>query len=95
MGIVNYSFTADTQSSGEIKARDNELIALSLDFTTGSGSMTIVLQRKIGGGEWKTLDTYTGDTEINIEAVTRYCAYRCTTTAYTTGTTVMNMAAPG
>ena len=93
MGIVNYTFTADAQNSGSINARDNELIALSLEF--GGASATVDLERKIGGGSWLLLEQITGDTEKNIEAVSKNCVFRCSTSAWASGAVVMNMAAPG
>lgn len=92
MAIESYSFTAVSQNSGEIKAKDGELIALSLEF--GGASATIDLERRIGGGSWMVLEQYTGDVEKNIEAVSRQCSFRCTTSVWASGTIEMNMATP-
>ncbi len=92
MPFETYSFTGNTQNSGEIKARDRDLIALSLDF--GGGTATVDLERKIAGGGWQLLEQFTSDTEKNIEAVAKICSYRCSTSAYTSGTITMYMAAP-
>jgi hypothetical protein len=94
MAIESFDFTANSQSSGEIKSKDGELIAISVDFTTGTGTGTVDLERKIAGGAWITLEQYTADTSKNIEAVSRQCAYRCTTTAHSAGTITMYMATP-
>lgn len=94
MSITTFSFTGNTQNSGAIKSRDGDNIALSIDFATGSGAGTVALERKIGGGAWVILDSYTTDTEKNIESISNECAFRCSTTAYSTGTIALNMATP-
>lgn len=93
MAIEAFSFTGVSQNSGEFKARDGGLIAMSLEFD--GASATIDLERKIGGGSWLVLEQYTADVEKVIEAVSKQCVFRCTTSAWASGTIEMNMATPG
>ena len=94
MAIESFTFTGNAQSSGEQKPKDGELIAISVDFTTGTGTGTVDLERRIAGGAWFVLEQYTADTSKNIEAVSRQCVYRCTTSAHSAGTIEMYMATP-
>lgn len=63
----DYDTTADTSA---ITVGSNVLVDLSLDFGTGSGSGTVIVQRKThtaaaGTGvlTWQDVDSFTGDTE--------------------------------
>jgi hypothetical protein len=63
----------------------SESFNLSLDFTTGSGVGTVVLQRSFDKGvSWKTTDSFTSDKESNGEAKANLL-WRLNCTAYTSG----------
>ena len=93
MAIQSFSFTGNAQSSGAIRAKDNNLIAFSLDF--GGGTATVDLERRVAGGDWTVLEQFSADTEKNVEAVSVQCAFRCTTSAFSSGPIAMNMVTPG
>lgn len=93
MALISYTFTGNSQSSADIKAADRDLIALSLEFS--GASATVDLERRVAGGGWALVEQFTSDAQKNIEAVTRKCVFRCSTSAYTSGSVVMTMASPG
>jgi len=65
---------AATAATSAIKARGAKLVDLSLDFGTGTGVGSVILQRKTrttadtGVLLWQDVATYTGDSEQTIRS---------------------------
>lgn len=70
-----YGTVDTTGASDSIEVTGSKLVDLSLDFTSGSFSGTVLLQRKTRTGaasamDWKTIASYTGDTEVTFRSAT-------------------------
>lgn len=85
IGVVEESFTATGQTEGlAIQGGFN----ISVDFTTGSGSGTVVLERSFDGGStWKpgAVESYSNDTE-KVGDSPEDIQYRLRCSVYVSGT---------
>ena len=84
IGVIETTFTSAVPGEG---IAVNDEANISLDFTTGSGIGTVVLQRSFDGGvTWKpgAIATYTADVEEGL--ITREpIQYRFNCTVFTSG----------
>lgn len=84
------NFTA-TGTSAEIKVYRHFNVSVS-----GFGTATVKLQRSFdGGATWETTDEITADLSTTAYEPERGIIYRFNCTAYTTGTIVYRIGAPG
>ncbi len=82
-GKVEDSFTSATTGTAMETTSD---FNISVDFTTGSGSGTVALERSFDGGtSWKSVKEYTADAEEIGECV-EGIQHRLNCTAFTSGT---------
>jgi len=80
MSSVSKTFTAVEASDSIFVTKSNFTISLS-----GFGVASVVLQRKIDGSNWRTVETFTEDSEMNGYEPSSNAEYRFNCTAYTSG----------
>ena len=83
---VSSTFTG-TGNSTELVLEDIETLSLS-----GFGSATILLQYLLDGTNWRTVGTYTADTELGVIGLGRRWRVRCS--VYGSGTITYFLGSP-
>lgn len=81
---TSFTSTGDDGQQPVVLVND---FSVSVDFTTGSGIGTVQLQRSFDdGATWKTIESYSVDTEKRGFEPEQDVFYRLNASAYTSGT---------